>query len=141
MKNKSLKTIFVVLVSLVVLGIVVGAIFSFIRRPYMAVYLVTGDIYFGRVSSFPRVTIRDPWFFRRAEDGSVSLERFSDAVWMPEDVIKINRDQIVFMARISENSQIIAMMEGRVNPQQQQQQQQPQGGAIIPDTETNEPTR
>ena len=142
MKNKSLKIVFIVLVSLVVLGIVVGAIFSFVRRPYMAVYLATGDIYFGRVSVFPRVTIQDPWFFRRAEDGSVSLERFSDAVWMPEDVIKINRDQIVFMARISENSQVIAMMEGRVSPQQQQQlQPQPQGGAIIPDTETNEPTR
>ena len=132
-----------------VIGIIAGVIFSLVHRPYMAVYLATGDIYFGRVSFFPRVTIQDPWFFRRAEDGSVSLERFSDAVWMPEDMIKINRDQIVFMARISENSQIIAMMEGRVTPQQQQQQQppqqlqqqpqqllqqpQPQGEVIVPD--------
>jgi len=122
MKNKSFKIILIVLVSIIVLGVIAGAIFSFVHRPYMAVYLATGDIYFGRTSLFPRVTIQDPWFFRRAEDGSVSLERFSDAVWMPEDVIKINRDQIVFMARISENSQIIAMMEGRIDPRQQQQQ-------------------
>jgi len=161
MKNKSLKIILIVLASLVVIGIIAGAIFSFVHRPYMAVYLATGDIYFGRVSSFPQVTIQDPWFFRRAEDGSVSLERFSDAVWMPEDVIKINRDQIVFMARISENSQIIAMMEGRIDPQQQQPQQpqqqqqqqqppqqqqqqlqpQPQGGIMVPDAEMNEPIR
>ena len=144
MKNQSLKIAFIVLVSLVVIGIIAGVIFSLFHRPYMAVYLATGDIYFGRVSSFPHVTIQDPWFFRRAEDGSVSLERFSDAVWMPEDVIKINRDQIVFMARISENSQIIAMMEGRTDPRQQEQQlpqqlqqlpQQPQlqEEAIVPD--------
>ena len=127
MKNQSLKIVFIVLASLVALGIIAGVIFSFVHRPYMAVYLATGDIYFGRVSSFPCVTIQDPWFFRRAEDGSVSLERFSDAVWMPEDTIKLNRDQIVFMARISENSQVIAMIEGRVDPRQQEQQplQQP----------------
>jgi len=137
-----------------VIGIIAGVIFSLVHRPYMAVYLATGDIYFGRVSFFPRVTIQDPWFFRRAEDGSVSLERFSDAVWMPEDVIKINRDQIVFMAKISENSQIIAMMEGRIDPRQQQQQPpqqlqqppqqppqqlqqqpQPQGEVIVPDVD------
>ena len=69
MKNQFLKTAFIVLVSLVVIGIIAGVIFSFIHRPYMAVYLATGDIYFGRVSSFPHVTIQDPWFFRRAEDG------------------------------------------------------------------------
>ncbi len=154
MKNKSFKIILIVLASIMVIGIITGVIFSLVHRPYMAVYLATGDIYFGRVSSFPRVTIQDPWFFRRAEDGSVSLERFSDAVWMPEDVIKINRDQIVFMARISENSQIIAMMEGRIDPRQQQQQPpqqlqqqppqllpqllqqpQPQGEIIVPDAQ------
>jgi len=150
MKNQYLKIALTIFVSLMVLGIIASVIFSFVRRPYMAVYLATGDIYFGRVSVFPRVTIQDPWFFSRAEDGSVSLERFSDAVWMPEDVIRINRDQIVFIAKVSKDSQIIAMMEGRVTPQpqqpqqpqqlQQQQQLQPQEGAIIPD-EVNEPAR
>jgi len=147
MKNQSLKIVFIVLASFIVFGVIVGIIFSLIHRPYMAVYLVTGDIYFGRTSFFPCVRIQDPWFFRRAEDGSVNLERFSDAVWMPEDVIKVNRDQIVFMTRISENSQIIAMMEGRIDPRQQQlqqsspqqlQQPQLQEEIIVPDVDGRE---
>ena len=134
MQNKSSKIIFVAIVFLVVIGAIVSAIFSFVNRPYMAVYLATGDIYFGRTSLFPRVTMQDPWFLQRAEDGTLSLARLTDAVWMPEGEFKINRDQVVFMARLADNSQVVAMMEGRIDPRQQQPlqplqpqpQQQPQ---------------
>lgn len=82
-------------------------------RPYMAVHLITGDIYFGRTTTFPNVQISDPWFLQRAEDGNFGLTRFSDAVWAPQGRMKINRDKIVFMSKIAPNSPVIATMEGR----------------------------
>ena len=113
------------------IGAITTAVLYFVHRPYMAVYLATGDVYFGRTSLFPRVVIHNPWFLQRAEDGSLSLENFSDAIWMPQGGMKINRDQIVFMSRLSSASSVIAVIEGRATSQQQIPQQQiPQEGVL-----------
>ncbi len=135
---KSIKKNFYKLIALIVLAIILlGAIITtalyFLHRPYMAVFLTTGDIYFGRTSLFPRVVIERPWFLRRAEDGSLSLENFSDAIWMPSGGMKINREKIVFMSRLSSESPVIAAIEGRALPQQQIPQQTQQE-VILPDT-------
>jgi len=118
MQKKSPKIILIIILSAVALGIIGCAAFSLFYRPYMAVYLITGDIYFGKASLFPCVKIQDPWFLQRAEDGGLSLEKFSDAVWAPKGGMKINRDQIVFMSRISDASPVVAAIEGRSVPQQ-----------------------
>ncbi|MFA4999129.1 MAG: hypothetical protein WC519_00040 [Parcubacteria group bacterium] len=122
MKKKSSKVILIVVLSLAALGIIAGILVSFCYKPYMAVYLTTGNIYFGKTSLFPCVKMQDPWFFQSTEDGGLSFQRFSDAVWAPKTGMKINRNQIVFMSKLSETSPIIATMEGKGVPQQQFQQ-------------------
>lgn len=124
MAKKSSKAILITVLSVVGALIVAGIVFSLCYRPYMAVYLTTGDIYFGKTSVFPCVKIQDPWFLQRADDGSLSHEKFSDAVWAPEGGMKISRSQIVFMSRLSGASPVIAAIEGRSVPQQQAPQQQ-----------------
>ncbi len=134
--KKNYKLIAIIVLAAILLGAALTAILYFVHRPYMAVFLTTGDIYFGRTSLFPRVTIERPWFLRRAEDGSLSLENFSDAIWAPEGGIQINRDKIVFMSRLSNASPVVAAIEGRPMPQQQMPQGEAPtnagGGNIVP---------
>jgi len=130
-QKKYYKIILLVVCVLFFIGAITTAVLYFVHRPYMAVYLATGDVYFGRTSLFPRVVIHNPWFLQRAEDGTLSLESFSNAIWMPQGGMKINRDQIVFMSRLSSASSVIAVIEGRATPQQQIPQQQiPQEGVL-----------
>ena len=130
-QKKYYKIILLVVCVLFFIGAITTAVLYFVHRPYMAVYLATGDVYFGRTSLFPRVVIHNPWFLQRAEDGTLSLESFSNAIWMPQGGMKINRDQIVFMSRLSSASSVIAVIEGRATSQQQIPQQQiPQEGVL-----------
>jgi hypothetical protein len=132
MIKKPSKVLLIASLSLVGLMIIAGVVVSIFYKPYMAVYLTTGDVYFGKTSVFPCVRIQDPWFLQRTEDGGVTLERFADAAWMPKGKMRVNKDQIVFMSRLSELSSIVAAIEGRNVPQQQATQQQLPGGSEEP---------
>ncbi len=127
MAKKSSKAILITVLSVVGALIVAGVVFSLCYKPYMAVYLTTGDIYFGKTSVFPCVKIQDPWFLQRGDDGSLSLEKFSDAVWAPKGGMKVSRDQIVFTSKLSELSPVVAAIEGRGVPQQQIEEPQDSG--------------
>jgi hypothetical protein len=118
MAKKSSKVFLIVSLSIVGLVILAGAAVSIFYKPYMAVYLVTGDMYFGKTNVFPCVKIQDPWFLQRAEDGSLTLEKFTDAIWAPENGMKINRKHIIFISKLSESSPIIAAIEERGTSQQ-----------------------
>jgi hypothetical protein len=119
MAKKSSKIFLIVSLSIIGLAILTGAGVSIFYKPYMAVYLTTGDMYFGKTSVFPCIKIQDPWFLQRAEDGSVSLQRFSDAFWMPRGGMRINRDQVIFISRIANQSPVAITIEGGGVTQQQ----------------------
>jgi len=56
-----------------------------IENPYYAVYLQTGDMYFGKLSRFPKLTLSDVWFLQRnidEEQGGFNLIKYSDAMFM-----------------------------------------------------------
>jgi hypothetical protein len=118
-RKTSLNILWIILGAVAVLGIVAYVVISIFFKPYMAVYLTTGDIYFGKVSNFPCIKISDAWFLQRSEDGNLGLQKFSDAVWLPTGEIKISRDQVVFTAKLSKDSPIIQAIEGKAVPQQQ----------------------
>ncbi|MCK9187161.1 MAG: hypothetical protein PHS16_02825 [Candidatus Colwellbacteria bacterium] len=121
-KKSSSKIVWISISLLIAVGIIACVALHFFFRPYMAVYLTTGDIYFGKTSTFPCVEVEDAWFLQRAQDGNLGLQRFAEAVWEPAGDIKINKDQIVFIAKLSDTSPIIQAIEGKVFPQQQVQQ-------------------
>ncbi|BCX16259.1 MAG: hypothetical protein KatS3mg098_488 [Candidatus Parcubacteria bacterium] len=80
---------------------------------YYAVYLKTGDIYFGKLSRFPYLSLSNVWYLRTNSQGEVSISRFDQSVWGPEDKIKINKDQVVWIAKISPTSQIFSLVSGK----------------------------
>lgn len=86
-----------------------------LETKYSAVYLNTGDIYFGQVSRFPRMTLRDAWFLQKEGDGQgFALAKFGDAFWGPRNSMVINEEHIVWMAELTEDSEVVRAIK---NPQ------------------------
>jgi hypothetical protein len=83
--------------------------------PYSAVYLSTGDIYFGKLSWFPSPHMTNVWLITRGQDSSgqtqTSLVPFKSVLWGPMDEISFNSQDIVFSTRLKNSSQIVSAME------------------------------
>ena len=84
---------------------------------YYAVYLRTGDLYFGKISWFPKFSLTDVWFLQRATDNTgqvgFSLVRFKEAVYQPIDRIEINKDNVVWVSKLDKDSQLIKEIKAR----------------------------
>ncbi len=135
----NLKFLFSIIIGILIgLGIIGVAIFiknSYSK--YYAVFLNNGSIYFGKLSTFPRLKLDDAIYLVFDQQGQGSLLRFKDSLWQPKGPIYFNKDAILFIAPIDEKSNIVRLIEGQSlsipqQPQQnqptqsQQQQNQPQ---------------
>ncbi|TRZ64711.1 MAG: hypothetical protein D4Q79_00975 [Spirochaetia bacterium] len=98
---------------------------------YWAVYLSTGDIYIGKPSYFPRFHLSDVWFFQKTSDAQnpLSLAKFSQAFWGPEDNLYLSEKQIIWKSKLSETSQVISYIK---NSQAAQPQIGPQAQIPTP---------
>lgn len=79
--------------------------------PYSAVFLSTGDVYYGKLSWFPWPKLREVWFLQRgldpkSQEVQFGIVPFRTAFWGPMDEIKLNPEQIVFVARLRNDSQV-----------------------------------
>jgi len=131
------------LIGAVLLVVVLALLFSrfqiFQTQPrYAAVYLTTGDIYFGKLERFPSFQLSDAWFLGQDPQGGTSLQKFADAVWQPAGTIHLSRDQIVFWAPLDPVSPVVQAIEGRIPPQQIPSDSVPGIPDVQQDTEANE---
>ena len=85
---------------------------------YSAVYLTTGDVYFGKLSWFPHPHMTNVWLLQRGVDAQnqpqLGVTPFKNAVWGPTDEITFSEKQIVFWTRLRSDSQVA---KGFENPQ------------------------
>jgi len=132
--NKILLAIVVIL--LVVFGAVVYWQKVGFEKSYWAVYLNTGDLYFGQLHRFPTLSLSDVWFVQRnAQDSTnpFTLVKFEQAFWKPENKIYLSEKDIVWKARLQNDSPILNAIK---NPQavqnQGQQNQLPQNIPTLP---------
>ncbi|MBI4193361.1 MAG: hypothetical protein HY536_01915 [Candidatus Colwellbacteria bacterium] len=85
---------------------------------YSAVYLTTGEIYIGRLSLFPRVSMENPYLLQIVADEKdkaktvPQLMPLSDVVWSPKRLY-INRDRIVFYAPVKSESEAAKALAGK----------------------------
>ena len=123
----------VVIVVLAVVGLyVIPKVKVNIERPYTAVYMENGDVYFGRLSYFPRTTISNVYTIQRVADPkdpsktSLQVVPLSVSVWGPDKLV-LNRDKIILLGRVGEDSQVMRIIKQAESGQQQQPtgQQQP----------------
>lgn len=108
--------------------------------PYTAVYMTTGDVYFGKFSSFPKPRMTDVWFLQRSagqdNQPQYGIVPFGNAFWGPVNEVNLNANQILFWASLRNDSQVVKVLQ---NPSSAQQNgliptaagvQAPQGGGF-----------
>lgn len=99
--------------------------------PYSAVYLVTGDIYFGELHMSPWPTLKNVWFLQRSQDAQgqpqFSIAPIGSTFWAPTDLIQLNPNQIVFSTRLRAESQVAQCI---ANPQACAQRAQSQPSSL-----------
>jgi len=110
-------------ISIILLVIVLGLLFYIFtanrklpkqtEKPYYAVYLNTGDVYFGRLRRFPRLILTDVHLLQREADNGFSLRKFGEAIYGPENKIEINRKSVVWITKLSPDSQVVQIIEGK----------------------------
>jgi len=106
---------------------------------YSAVYLQTGDIYFGELSWFPWPSLKNVWLIQRTIDqqnqAQLGIAPLKNSFWGPTDKIYLNPKQVVFWTNLRKDSQLVKALEnpnilnagpGVQNQQTQQSQQLPQ---------------
>ncbi len=131
LSKKLLVVLIVVIIVLVALGVWVGSWVSGLAKPnpsgpseYSAVYLSTGDIYYGKLDWFPWPRIKNVWFLQRGVNAQnqpqLGIVPFNTAFWGPVDEVYLNPKQIIFWARLRNDSQVAKAF---TNPALFQQQQ------------------
>lgn len=136
LENKNMKKSKVIFFGIIIIIIIAIAVWAGVwiagmsgatnpnaLSPYSAVYLSTGDIYFGKLSWFPSPHMTDAWLIERSQgqNGQVqtALVPMKSVVWGPSDEIDFNSQDIVFSTRLVNNSQVVQAIE---NPSSLQQQ-------------------
>ncbi len=80
------------------------------KDSYWAVYLNTGDLYFGKLERFPTLALTDVWFLQRNSSDSqtpLGLSRFREAFWGPEDKVYLNSENIIWKTKLDKDSRIL----------------------------------
>lgn len=128
------KFVFIVVIALLLIlaaafGATIGKSGSKAASPYSAVYLTTGDIYFGKLSWFPSPHLTNVWFVQRSVDAQnqsqLGLVPFSSAFWGPINAVYLNPKQIVLWTRLRAGTDISRALE---DPNLMRQLQVPAGG-------------
>ncbi len=113
--NKLLLVLVVVLV--IILIALVSWRFWGGEPSFYAVHLSTGDLFFGRVSRFPSFGLKQAYLFQlnpENQEEPVSVQRFKNIFWGPEDLVRINKDHIIWKARLDSKGQLAELF--RANP-------------------------
>ncbi len=107
--NKVNKILVGVVIFLLValVGIVVYQ--TFFNASYSAVYLRTGDLYFGKITEFPNFGLKNVYLIQPTgnQENPLSIQKFTNVFWGPQDYIKINRNEVVWTAKLGKESQLL----------------------------------
>lgn len=131
--KKILIILIVIIVILVAVGVWLGSWALGLGKPnnsgpseYSAVYMSTGDIYYGKLDWFPWPKIKNVWFLQRGvnaqNQAQLGIVPFNTAFWGPVDEVYLNPKQIIFWTHLRNDSQVAKAF---ANPNVFQQQPSP----------------
>lgn len=130
--KKLLIILILIVIVILVIGIWLGSSLLSAKNPagpseYSAVYLTTGDIYFGKLSWFPWPHLENVWFLQRSvnqqNQAQLGVAPFTSAFWKPIDEVYLNPKQIIFWTYLRNDSQLAQAL---ANPAALQPVVQPQ---------------
>lgn len=149
MNKKTL--VITILVIIAALGLGAYATFKVINKSpemkaskFTAVYMTSGDIYFGKMDWFPWPRMTSVWYLQRSVDqknnAQLSVAAFKKVVWSPIDEIYLNPKQILLWTKIKDGSELAKALENpsSVSAQTQEQngQLQQELNQIVPENES-----
>jgi len=118
MKNLNKNKILVGVIIILVIILAVVLIFSFKKDTgqgnldnYSVVYLSTGEVYIGKLATFPNLTLSDGFVLQTMKDptdptkSTFGLNPFKNTFWGAEK-LHLNREQVVFYGVVGKDSQI-----------------------------------
>lgn len=106
---------------------------------YYAVYMQSGDIYFGELHRFPRLHLTDVYFLVQGKDdkgdSAFALQKFQSAVWGPSDLINLNNDNVLWMTPLKDDGGAMkAIRNGGAPPAPSNSLPSPATGEPLPET-------
>ncbi|MBI5732728.1 hypothetical protein HY967_02080 [Candidatus Jorgensenbacteria bacterium] len=113
-KTNKILLVLVIVLFVVLIGFVGWREWFVKSNSYYAVYLRTGDIYFGQLVRFPYFGLKQVYLLQVNRDNQqnpLSIQKFTRVFWEPEDYLKINRNEVVWMAKLQEGSQLAKVIE------------------------------
>jgi hypothetical protein len=124
--SKTNKILLAVVIIFLILVIVALAVWAVVFKPasYHAVFLRTGDLYFGELMNFPSFGLKNVYTLSvnpNNQETPISIQRFRNVFWGPQDWLKINRSEVVWMTKLDEAGQLAQLI--RTNPDLVPQQQ------------------
>lgn len=108
--------IIILIAVLLALGVWLGMSLSDSENSkYSAVYLSTGDIYFGEFSRWPKPHITNAWYLERGANAEnqpqIGVVPMKAVFWAPAEHLYLNPKQIIFRTRLRSDSPIVQAME------------------------------
>lgn len=133
--NKTNKILLIIVIVLLVVLTGFVIVREFVGKPtYTAVYLKTGDLYFGKLVRFPYFGLKQPYLLQvnqTNQQNPLSVQRFKNVFWGPSDILKINRSEVVWYTTLRDDSDLAKVFTENpdllpaAQPQQAPVQQQP----------------
>ncbi|MEK7543158.1 MAG: hypothetical protein AAB503_02545 [Patescibacteria group bacterium] len=114
---KKIKIKYLLIAVIVLLAIIVTIISLRWLKPWdgglRAVYLRTGDLYFGKLTHFPSFGLKQVYLLRidnTRQDNPLSIQQFSKVFWGPKDFLSINPQEVVWTAELRSDSQLAELI-------------------------------
>lgn len=126
MKNINKRTV-IIYASIIILILLVNYLgyaygkgtFPFKEKGWQAVQLTNGDVYYGRLSTFPSYKITDVHFIQQVpseneeETPGTELVPLNNMFFGPKNVMHLEKSQILWWTDLSEDSQIKQALENQ----------------------------
>jgi hypothetical protein len=115
--NRSNLALWILVAVLIVLAVWLGMrIGNTPKEPaYWAVTLTNGEVYFGKLSWWPKPRLRNAWVLQRGVDAEgrpqAQVLPVTRALWNPVSDIHLNPSQIISWSRLAPGSDLIRAME------------------------------
>lgn len=112
--------IVVVIVVLVVVGVGFWVNKTNRNNVYSVVYLTTGEVYIGKLTTFPDLQIKDSYILQIAKDAkdptksNFQLQPVNEAPWAPQ-ALHLVKDNIVFYGPLLPESKIAETLAAQKN--------------------------
>lgn len=88
-------------------------IFPFGPEKYQAVQLINGDVYYGKLKTFPCCKLKNVYFIQQiplqeeGEQPATQLMPLNSLFFGPENIMYLEKSQILWWADLAPNSQIL----------------------------------